>query len=335
MITKFSIFLNESKKINNNYDIKNIWKYILYRAKKLWGFNKLGGKCVKCGDDNIFHATFHHKDKKDKSFGISFLKYANWKLVQEEFSKCEILCANCHAEHHYNESETTDSRRKTKEILINYAGGECVICGYGSKEGDSVSALSFHHKNEHDVIMDGEILDGDLVDKNDTKKVFSPGQLSLRINDASQIPQSYKDEINKCDLLCMNCHQEQHVDKEKYNKYKDEIIEKGKNPRYKKSKIDRQVILNLLNDGKNQAEISKELDIPKGTLSGIIKELINDGLYIPLPPKPKKIPTKKEIQLLRDKKMTWKQIAKEFKMRYQKNYCKDEPHSFSLFTSIN
>lgn len=68
-----------------------------------------------------------------------------------------------------------------KDIAIAYAGGRCVHCGYNK----SVASLCFHHTNPID-------------------KDFNIGQkYNLKW-------ERIKDEIDKCILLCHNCHNELH-----------------------------------------------------------------------------------------------------------------------------
>jgi hypothetical protein len=62
-----------------------------------------GGCCEKCGyDKNLRALEFHHKDPSLKSFGISYTSIASksWTKILKEVEKCELLCANCHREHH-------------------------------------------------------------------------------------------------------------------------------------------------------------------------------------------------------------------------------------------
>lgn len=63
-----------------------------------------GGKCEKCGYDKCPGALqFHHLNPSTKSFGISTSGTTkSWKRIMEELNKCIMLCANCHAEVHYN-----------------------------------------------------------------------------------------------------------------------------------------------------------------------------------------------------------------------------------------
>jgi 5-methylcytosine-specific restriction endonuclease McrA len=73
-------------------------------------------------------------------------------------------------------------RNKLKAMALEYKGGQCEICGYSKCS----NALVFHHKNPHDK-------DFGIAHKGYTrawKKV--------------------KSELDKCLLLCANCHAEVH-----------------------------------------------------------------------------------------------------------------------------
>lgn len=74
-------------------------------------------------------------------------------------------------------------RRIAKKIrAVDYKGGKCIKCGYDK----CYDALEFHHRN-----MD--------------EKEFSPSKL-VRNNKWETV----KKELDKCDLLCSNCHKEIH-----------------------------------------------------------------------------------------------------------------------------
>lgn len=80
-------------------------------------------------------------------------------------------------------SEAVQKRRdKTKQILIDYKGGKCEICGYNK----CISALEFHHLNPQEK-------DFGIASKGYTR--------SIEIN---------KKEVDKCILVCSNCHREIH-----------------------------------------------------------------------------------------------------------------------------
>jgi len=68
--------------------------------------------CCKCGFNVPQALQFNHINPEDKSFQISSRLDANWDEVLKEIDKCEILCANCHAIHTY-ENKHSQFRRLT------------------------------------------------------------------------------------------------------------------------------------------------------------------------------------------------------------------------------
>lgn len=61
-----------------------------------------GGKCELCGYNKCIAAlVFHHKEAKDKEFGIAEMKRAFNDATKQELDKCALLCSNCHAETHF------------------------------------------------------------------------------------------------------------------------------------------------------------------------------------------------------------------------------------------
>ena len=70
-------------------------------SKKYKLVSLLGGKCKICGYDKCIAALqFHHPDTVEKEFGIGDTFRSFDKLVKEA-KKCELVCANCHAEIHF------------------------------------------------------------------------------------------------------------------------------------------------------------------------------------------------------------------------------------------
>ena len=73
-------------------------------------------------------------------------------------------------------------RRKKKRELVEYKGGRCIKCGYNK----CVTAMEFHHMNhkEKDFTISG--------------KSWSFERLKI--------------EVDKCILVCSNCHKEIHYE---------------------------------------------------------------------------------------------------------------------------
>lgn len=73
---------------------------------KYWLINQRGGKCEKCGyNHNLAALEFHHLDPSTKEFTLDArnLERHSDEQILEEFNKCILLCANCHATHHHPE----------------------------------------------------------------------------------------------------------------------------------------------------------------------------------------------------------------------------------------
>lgn len=70
---------------------------------KIAAVNLLGGKCERCGYNKCVDALeFHHKKGFSKEDTVAkLLSKRGWAVIEKEVYKCELLCANCHAEEHY------------------------------------------------------------------------------------------------------------------------------------------------------------------------------------------------------------------------------------------
>mgnify|MGYP003623006306 CR=1 FL=1 len=73
-------------------------------------------RCIVCGENHPACLQFHHRNKEEKSFAISYVIGRRWnvsfKKLEDEISKCDILCGNCHAIHHWRETHDFDDWRE-------------------------------------------------------------------------------------------------------------------------------------------------------------------------------------------------------------------------------
>jgi len=85
-------------------------------------------------------------------------------------------CKRCTAQ------EGIERQRRLKQLCVTYKGGQCCRCGYSK----SLAALDFHHRDP-------------------TQKDFSISRYGLTSWSAQ-----LQSELDKCELLCANCHREAH-----------------------------------------------------------------------------------------------------------------------------
>jgi hypothetical protein len=104
------------------------------------------------------------------------LNKKNFIPVKRKFGpQFSTYCRPCESE------KGTEWRRKRKIQCVKYKGGRCEICGYDK----SINALHFHHKDPK-------------------KKELTIG------THCGRNWQIVRKELDKCSLLCANCHAEKH-----------------------------------------------------------------------------------------------------------------------------
>lgn len=225
-------------------NIKNKHAYILSWAKKLKAVEMLGGVCCKCGCSDLRVIEFHHLDPTVKESAVATLRILSWPEIEKEIIKCVLLCKRCHfIEHCSTNSIEEDSRYKiSKNILLTFIGKkECEKCGWSGNQ----AALQFHHEDPN-------------------KKEFLLSD--IRIQSLAGLQQHIIDEINKCCLLCANCHQLEHID-ERYVLYQKEIIERSKSINTDFFRVDSLEIRRLyLEEGWSAYKIAKFYNKSKSTI---------------------------------------------------------------------
>lgn len=224
--------------------------YILRWAKRVKAINALGGECNICKTKDIFVLDFHHCGAKEIEISRHLNHGGRWSTLNKEIKQCVLLCRNCHAEHHHKDGRA--SKKKT-ETLINLEKIECEECGY---KGRNYASLDFHH------------LDG--------IKIFHLSDVFSRKKSVNVV--LLKEEIEKCSVLCRNCHTKKHININKYKIYEQEILKRSEKQceiRGNVSKID---VIKMLLGGMKQIEISRKIGCAKSTISRIVNNHIDSQL---------------------------------------------------------
>jgi hypothetical protein len=103
--------------------------------RKLRLIKRKGGACSRCGySANIAALQFHHRDASRKAFQLDLRSLSNrrWQIIAGEATKCDLLCANCHAEVHHPEMEWDAAHR-----VVHGASAEQSVDVQRVNSGDS------------------------------------------------------------------------------------------------------------------------------------------------------------------------------------------------------
>ena len=153
-------------------------------------------ECLLCGSKREYQ-TGHLTSGASKSCGCQNGK--NFNLSEKTERVCpicgrsfetvarnRIYCYECSpSQTEYSDAEyQRQKKRAIKHQLVIYKGGKCQRCGYCKCEG----ALQFHHRNPEEKDF--------TLSRINLSKGFSMDELIK--------------EVDKCDLLCANCHSEEH-----------------------------------------------------------------------------------------------------------------------------
>lgn len=182
-------FLNNKHIIYKKHNLRKK----IYKAELFKFVNNIKSKngCSGCNITNPICLDFHHIDPNNKVDTISNL-IRNQKpknIIQQEIDKCIILCGNCHIIEECKKKENIYHKMlngdRAKNIIrniefINSLKDKCSDCGLENK-----ICLQFHH----------------ICDKKYNISYISYRNYSL---------DAIKKEIEKCVVLCVNCHRKTH-----------------------------------------------------------------------------------------------------------------------------
>jgi hypothetical protein len=116
----------------------------------------------------------HTKEETSIKFGVSGTTVTKYKdCKREKITDDEKKVKNYQKVKYF--------RNKIKERSVEYKGGKCIVCGYDR----CIKALEFHHTNPEE-------------------KDFTVG------SNTNRAWEKIKKEIDKCVLVCANCHREIH-----------------------------------------------------------------------------------------------------------------------------
>jgi len=235
-------------------------------AKRIRSIEYKGGKCMRCGFNNIFCMEFHHISRSTKEFDIrKGCGTLSWSKIKKELDKCDMYCANCHSEveeevalvleYNCGYPQYAGKQRTNKiyflEYKFNYYGDlgkpRCMECGY---VGSNNRSLEFHHRSG-------------------TKKLFNISDVSKRFHSVYDVDIYTRNELDKCDVICRNCHTVDRINMKRFNRLRDVIYGRKDNLPKKKEliKVNRPLIYKLKDIGWTNTAIAKEVGCVRSSVT--------------------------------------------------------------------
>jgi hypothetical protein len=81
-----------------------------------------------------------------------------------------------------------------------------------------------------------------------------------------------RNELDKCEIICRNCHNIEHVNTNLFNALKNDILRRSEIHKEQREPVDRIEVKNMFNQGVKSTEIAKRLGCAKSTISGILNK---------------------------------------------------------------
>lgn len=144
--------------------------------------------CQHCGITDPRVLVFHHRDSAEKKLAlVDMVTYGYGKdRLRTEMEKCDVLCANCHRRKHYSapESPQGGAPQTDRQWIYEYKRNSegCRRCSVSDPQ-----CLDFHHTTEEKTATISNMISGN----------YSRDSVTT--------------EIQRCILLCANCHKIEHL----------------------------------------------------------------------------------------------------------------------------
>lgn len=175
-------------------------KNLKYKQKQI-AVEYKGGKCELCGyNKNIAAMDFHHINPSEKDW-ITFSGKSLDK-IKEELDKCRLVCKNCHNTIHYKVEKNKMGQRREdrKKACLEYKNtNSCTKC----KITGVSRILQFHHIGLKDPNYNTFFQWTDWT---------RPENWKIEYEKTGKLPERIQNELDKCEVLCANCHAETHFD---------------------------------------------------------------------------------------------------------------------------
>ncbi|WP_435348676.1 homing endonuclease associated repeat-containing protein [Haloarchaeobius sp. HRN-SO-5] len=145
--------------------------------------------CDRCDVSSPLCLDFHHREEHEKEMAVNKMVPSGYSKadIRAEIEKCVLLCANCHAREHTAAIDPSAEQRTKEERLRAWTRAYKRERGCSRCHENDPRCLQFHHVEE---------------------KTLGVGAMIAN----SYAESAVRDEVEKCEILCANCHRQEHLD---------------------------------------------------------------------------------------------------------------------------
>ncbi|WP_323677472.1 hypothetical protein [Halorubellus sp. PRR65] len=153
----------------------------------LAAYKREEGGCRRCDATDPRTIDFHHPDPDEKELAVNEMVTMGYSKadIRAEADACFLLCANCHAKEHSCDEAGVKTATTKAERLRGWTTRYKRERGCGRCQEGDPSCLQFHHPGE---------------------KRAGVGRL---ISDSASESRVWT-EVERCEVLCANCHRLEH-----------------------------------------------------------------------------------------------------------------------------
>lgn len=163
--------------------------------------------CLHCGETEPACLDFHHRDQANKTMKLSQLvTYGHAKgTLLAEIAKCDVLCANCHRTVHDDTSDHVGRIELVQGRLRARGAGDTQQPSFRERQRAWVS----QYKHERGCSRCRQHVDPVALDLHHLNPAEKSKTICRLITDGCPTDRLLA-EVEKCDVLCANCHRNEH-----------------------------------------------------------------------------------------------------------------------------
>lgn len=182
------------------------------RRLRLWvNEQKQERGCRECSEDDPECLDLHHQKTEEKAMTISTM--ITWgygkERLQSEIEKCDVLCANCHRIEHYEISDGTEWVNLPSPTF-EQATNSTADTGRPEDLRDRQQVWINEYKRNRRC-RDCDVANPACLDLHHTGDKPKRRSVSQLVADSCSWNELLR-EIQKCTVLCANCHRREHYD---------------------------------------------------------------------------------------------------------------------------